>query len=289
MAPWFARNLAAIGTPLSPAGAKTLWLRTYDDLFCYGCDLSLRSYLEWGWLNILRSKVWAIGVNGARFLAEDCLVFLLPFVLVGLIRLRRRSSFVLATIYLILIYLAHSLAFTFPGPRGGFFHASTAALPFLFVAGAEGLETAVRWAARRRHWDLRQAQMVFATAAVLAAVVLSVYASVPKLSTWRDADQVYLEIGAWLAQRDAGEATVMVGNPPAFWYHTGHPSVVVPNAGVETLLAVADRYGVDYVTLDPNRPEPLAELYEDMETVGLVPVATFDGGRVQLYRLAGTP
>jgi hypothetical protein len=112
---------------------------------------------------------------------------------------------------------------------------------------------------------------------------------VPKLSTWRDADHVYLEIGAWLAQRDAGEATVMVGNPPAFWYHTGHPSVVVPNAGVETLLALADRYGADYVTLDPNRPEPLAELYGDMETVGLAPVATFDGGRVQLYRLAGTP
>jgi len=43
MGPWFIRNLNVIGTPLSPAGMKTLWLTTYDDLFCYGCDLSSRS------------------------------------------------------------------------------------------------------------------------------------------------------------------------------------------------------------------------------------------------------
>jgi hypothetical protein len=289
MTPWFARNMAAIGTPLASAGTKTLWLRTYDDLFCYGCDLSLRSYLEWGWLNILRSKVWAMGVNGARFLAEDCLVFLLPFVLVGLIRLRRCSSFVPATIYLILSYLAHSLAFTFPGPRGGFFHASTPALPFLFVAGVKGLETAVSWAARRRRWDLRQAQGVFAVAVGVGALALSAYTAVQKLPVWQQADEPYLEIGDWLAQQGVEEETVMIGNPPAFWYHTGHSALVVPNGGVETLLAVADRYGAAYLVIDPNRPEPLTELYEDMEMMGLAPVATFDGGRVQLYRLAGTP
>jgi 4-amino-4-deoxy-L-arabinose transferase-like glycosyltransferase len=289
MAPWFARNLSVIGTPLPPAGTKTLWLREYDDLFCYGCDLSLRSYLEWGWADILRSKVWAAGVNGARFLAEDCLVFLLPFVLVGLFRLRRRSPFVLSVVYLVLIFLTHSLAFTFPGPRGGFFHASTAAFPFLFVAGVEGLDAAVEWAARRRRWDLRQAQTVFAAAAVLAAVALSTNTAAQKLPAWRDADGVYLDIGAWLAQQGAGEATVMVGNPPAFWYHTGHPAVVVPNGDESTLLAVADRYGADYVILDPNRPEPLAELQAGGEGAGLALVATFDGGQVRLYRRVEVP
>ena len=289
IAPWFVRNLSVVGTPLSPAGTKTLWLRKYDDLFCYGCDLSLRSYLEWGWADILRSKVWAAGVNGARFLAEDCLVFLFPFVLVGLFRLRRRSLFVLSGVYLVLIFLIHSLAFTFPGPRGGFFHASTPALPFLFVAGVEGLDAVVEWAARRRRWDLRQAQTVFAAAAVLAAAALSMNTAVQKLPAWRDADGVYLDIGAWLAQQGAGEATVMVGNPPAFWYHTGHSAVVVPNGDESMLLAVADRYGADYVILDPNRPEPLAELQAGGEGAGLALVATFDGGQVRLYRRVEAP
>lgn len=284
MVPWFLRNLSITGTPLSPAGAKTLWLRTYDDVFCYRCDLSLRSYLGWGWVDILRSKLWAAGMNAARFLAEDCLVFFLPFVLIGLYRLRRCPPFTLSLIYLLLVYFAHSLAFTFPGPRGGFFHASAAVLPSLFTAGAEGLEVTVRWAARRRRWNPRQAQGVFAVATVVAAVALSGHVAVQRLSAWRDADAVYLKVDAWLARQGAEDATVMVGNPPAFWYHTGHPAVVVPNGDVDTLLAVADRYGVGYVVLDPNRPEGLAELDAGEGIAGLALVATFDGGQVQLYR-----
>ena len=260
--PWFIRNLGLIGAPLSPAGAKTLWLHTYDDMFCYGCDLSPHSYLAWGWGNILRSKLWALGVNLERFLAEDCLVFLLPFVLIGLYRLRRCSPFALSLIYLFLIYLTHSLAFTFPGPRGGFFHASAPVLPFLFVAGAEGLDAVVGWVGRRRRWNLRQAQVVFTVAMVVAAVAMSGYATVGKLSAWRDADAAYLEIGVWLDEQGVPDSTiVMVGNPPGFWYHAHRPAVVVPDGDVETLLMVTDRYGVSYVVLDQNRPASLTEFY----------------------------
>ena len=288
--PWFIRNLGLIGAPLSPAGAKTLWLRTYDDMFCHGCDLSLRSYLTWGWGNILRSKLWALGVNLERFLAEDCLVFLLPFVLIGLYRLRRRSPFALSLIYLFLIYLTHSLAFTFPGPRGGFFHASAPVLPFLFVAGAEGLDAVVGWVGRRRRWNLRQAQVVFTVAMVVAAVAMSGYATVGKLSAWRDADAAYLEIGVWLDEQGVPDSTiVMVGNPPGFWYYTHRPAVVVPNGDANMLLEACARYDIGYLVLDVNRPQPLAGLYRGMRVEGLEPVATFDGGPVRLYEWTGRP
>ncbi|NIV29499.1 MAG: hypothetical protein GWN58_08305, partial [Anaerolineae bacterium] len=244
------------------------------------------SYLAWGWADILRSKLWAMGVNFARFLAEDCLVFLLPFVLIGLSRLRRRPLFVLSTLYLMLIYLAHTLAFTFPGPRGGFFHASAAILPFLFTAGVEGLDAAVGWAARQRRWNLRQAQRVFGVAAVVLAALLSVYATARKLPVWRHADSVYEEVGPWLPQGSAAGEAVMVANPAAFWYYTGRRAVVVPNGGVDAVLAVADRYGVRHLLLDRNRPAPLAGLYT-METrhPRLRPVTVWGEGdkRVVLY------
>jgi hypothetical protein len=270
MLPWFVRNLALIGASLSPAGAKTLWLRAYD----------------WGWLDILRSKLWAVGVNLGRFLAEDCLVFLLPFVLIGLYRLRRRPPFTFSLIYISLTCCAHSLAFTFPGPRGGFFHASAAALPFLYVAGVEGLDAAMGWAARRRRWNLRQARVVFSTAMVVAAVALSAYAVAQKLPAWSRSDEVYLEVGAWLARQGAEDAKVMVANPPAFWYHTGHPAVVVPDDDVETLLDVCERYGVDYLVLDANRPASLSALYEDRAlSRQLALAATFEDGLVALWRV----
>jgi hypothetical protein len=287
MAPWFARNLSTVGTLLSPAGTKTLWLTNYDDLFCYGCDLSLRSYLAWGWGSILNSKLSALWINFQRLLAEDCQVFLLPFVFFGLYRLRRNPTIVISALCLLAFYLAHSLAFTLPGWRGGFFHSSSAVLPFLLVAGAEGLHAVVRWAARRRRWKLRQAQAVFTVAAVVAAVSLSGYAAVQKLRAWWDADSVYREIGAWMeANGVSASGTVMVDNPPGFTYHTRIPSVVVPNGDVDTLLDVCERYGVDYLVLDSNRPVPLKTLYEGMVlSPHLVPAESFKEGHVKVWKV----
>jgi hypothetical protein len=261
MAPWFLRNLSAIGRPLSPAGTATLWLRSYEDLFCYQCDLSLRSYLSWGGSNILRSKLWAASVNLGRFLAEDCLVFLLPFILLGSYRLRRRPPIPVALAYLLLVYVTHSLAFTFPGPRGGFFHASSPVLPFLFAAAAEGLDAAIAWAAPRRRWNLQQAKVLFGGAAVMLAASIGVYAASVQVPAWQRVDRVYEEVDRWLVERGAAQGNVMVANPPAFWYYTGRPAVVVPSGGVDDLLAAVERYGVRYVLLDQNRPTPLAALY----------------------------
>jgi 4-amino-4-deoxy-L-arabinose transferase-like glycosyltransferase len=287
MGPWFLRNFALIGAPLSPAGAKTLWLRVYDDLFCYGCDLSLSSYVAWGWGNILHSKLSALWINFQRLLAEDGLIFLFPFILVGLYRLRRRPVFVLSSVYLLLAYLLHSVAFTFPGPRGGFFHATAAVLLFLFTAGAEGLEVVVRWAGRRRRWNLRQAQAVFATATMVGVVILSVYVMAMHLPAWRDAGAVYRDVATWLdAQHGSDVPTVMVGNPPSFHYYAGVPAVVVPNGGVQTVLDVCERYGVDYLVLDSNRPDPLDALYEGrVSHPRLAQAVTFEDGRVVVWRV----
>jgi hypothetical protein len=291
MAPWFARNLSAIGALLPPAGAKTIWLRNYDDIACFGCDLSLRSYLDWGWRNILNSKLSALWINFQRFLAEDCLVFLFPFAIVGLYRLRRRLPFLLSVFYLLALYLAHSLVFTFPGWRGGFFHSSGVLLPFLFAAAMQGLDVVVGWVARRRrrHLNVQQARKVFTVAIVIAAVALSLYAASKTLPAWQGADVAYREIGLWLGAHDVSpDIVVMVNNPPGFTYHTGLPSVVVPNGGVETLLEVAERYHVTHVVLDSNRSRGLAELYDGAAVDGLDLVATFQNGRVELFRWRGS-
>jgi len=285
MMPWFVRNIGLVGHPLAAGGTKTLWLTNYDDLFCYGCDLSPRAYLQWGWSNILQSKLWALGVNLERFVAEDCLVFLLPFVLLGLYRGRRSRVLMLPAFYLTTLLVVHSFVFTFPGPRGGFFHASAPALPFLFAAGAEGLDHAVRWAAVRRRWKVRQAQGVFGVAAVLGAVMLSGYAAVPKVVQWLTADNPYTQVGLWLDEHDVGQAVVMSGNSPAFWYRTGYQGVAVPNGGVATVLAVADRYGVQYLALSRNHPIALDAFYSGRDgDPRFVPIA-IDCEDVRLYAL----
>ena len=288
MAPWFIRNVNLIGAPLSAAGTKTLWLTDYDDLFCYHCDLSLRSYLAWGWSNILDSKLFALWTNFQRLLAEDFMIFLLPFSIVGLYRLRRRAPFTLALIYLLLIYSVHSLAFTFPGWRGGLFHSSGALLPFLHAAGVIGLDASVRWAAqRRRGWNLRQAWVVFTAGIVALAIILSAYGLFIKLPSWNDSEQIYQTAGAWLDARQVPDgAIVMVRNPPGFWYHTARPAIVVPNEGIDGLLHAAARYRAAYLLLDKNYPKPLRPFYAGEEQDARLKQAAVwgeEGERTVLY------
>jgi len=290
MAPWFLRNINVIGAPLPSAGTKTLWLTDYDDIFCYNCELSLRSYLAWGWPNILHSKLFALWTNLQRLLAEDLVIFLLPLSAIGLYRLRRRPPFTLALVYLLAIYLVHSLAFTFPGWRGGFFHSSGVLLPFLHVAGVVGLDASVRWAARRRRgWNLRQAQAVFTGGLIVMAVLLSLYGILSKLPTWNNSERIYSTVGKWLTARAVpADTIIMARNPPGFWYHTARPAVVVPNEGLDGLLEAVERYHVEYLLLDQNCPGPLRPLYAGEEqNARLRQAAAWDeaGERVVLYAI----
>jgi hypothetical protein len=159
--------------------------------------------------------------------------------------------------------------FPFPGARGGLFHSGTALLPFIYAAAVIGLDEIINWAAaRRRGWRVAQAQQVFGAGLLVLAIVLSgfiYYGRVLKNNAWNSADALYPAIAAWVAGQNPS-AIVMIGNPPAYRYHGGGLSLVVPNENIETTLQAARRYHVDYLILDLNHPAPLAELYNQTVT-----------------------
>lgn len=254
MGPWFVRNWLAIGRPLSTAGMQTVWLTDYDDLFSYGKVLNLQTYLSWGWSNILRSKLRGLWLNLQTVLFVGWMVFLAAFGLLGAWRLRRRVEFRPALLYLVILYLALSLVFTFAGWRGGMLHSTVALLPTLFAAAMEGLDAAVAWAARRRPtWRPREAQQVFAGAFVLFAVVLSVVLYARELPGAAQAHP-YARAAAWLDAHASPQARAMVNDPATFYYHGRRECVAIPNAGQDTVLQVMRRYGIEYLVLDANNP-----------------------------------
>lgn len=269
MAPWFIRNLLAVGAPLSPAGTMTLWLTNYNDLYSFGKELSWYTYLAWGWSHILQAKLHAAWVNFQRLWAEDLMIFLLPFAAIGAWRLRRRWEFLPTLIYIPLLYIAMTLVFTEPGWRGGWFHSSVALLPFLYVAAMEGLDVVVGWIANlRRTWNVNQARRVFSAGLVMLAALLSAFLygqrvlSGPRgVSPWNERDQIYPQLVTWVDEHVPPETVVLVNSPPTFYYFSERPCLTIPNGDIETLLAVARRYNSDILVLDRNRPEPLAALY----------------------------
>jgi hypothetical protein len=170
----------------------------------------------------------------------------------------------LAGLYALLLFLVMTLIFAFPGARGGLFHSGAALLPFIYAAALVGLDRAVDWvAARRRHWHAPLAKRFFGVGLVVIAIALSssvYYGRVLRNNAWNNADALYPTIAAWIAQQNPS-ATVMIGNPPAYRYHGGGLSIIVPNENIETTLQVAGRYHADYLILDHNHPAPLAEVY----------------------------
>ena len=162
MLPWLVRNWQAAGTLLSAAGSQTIWLADYDDLFSYGRELSARTFLAQGIGPILRGRWWALTANLQTVLAVWGMIFLAPLALVGGWTLRRHILIQLVSLYALLLFLAMTLVFAFPGARGGLFHSGAAVLPFVCAAAVIGLDSAVDWAAaRRRHWNGQQAKQVF--------------------------------------------------------------------------------------------------------------------------------
>jgi hypothetical protein len=289
MAPWLIHNWVTTGRLLSIAGTKTLFLTHYDDLYSFGKVLDLPTYLSWGAGNILRSKLDALWANLLTLVAVDGLVFLAPFAVVGFWQRRRDPLNQAVMIYGAALYLAMSLAFTFPGVRGGMFHSGAALLPFIFASAMVGLDAVVAWvAARRASWKAATARRVFTWSLVALAVLVSgaIYAS--RVRNWNQADAVYAAIGERL--RNPSPGIVMVNDPPGYVYHTGQSAIVIPNGDVDTLLAAARRYGATWVVLDANRPAALAGLYDQPSSDSrLILAQTFESGGkpVYLFRVRG--
>ncbi len=275
MAPWFVRNWHVVGRPLPAAGTRTIFLRSYDELYSYGDLPSLEHYLAWGWEEIVRSKLEAGWSNLQTFIAVNNVIFLAPLSLIGIWVTRRRAFLWPAWTYGAALYGIMTLLFTFPGMRGGLFHSSASLLPALFATSVVGLDSTVGWVAqRRRRWDRHTAQRFFSLGLVILAIGLSILIYTSRVigtgswaaPSWNQADRSMAQVGRWIRARNDAGPVVMAGNPPAFTYHTGLWSIVVPNEGIADTVRAAQHYGASYIVLDQNRPAPLAALYSGQET-----------------------
>jgi hypothetical protein len=167
-----------------------------------------------------------------------------------------------------------TLAFTFPGARGGLLHSGTALLPFLLPAAAVGLDAAVEAAALRlRHWKPEKSKPMFALLTLFIVVCAAALLFMERVigpdwrrPRWPERDAVYAAAGAWLRSADGPEAMAAVNNPPGWYYYAELPSLVIPNGGVETLLQAMADHGARWLVLDADRPMALAELYADPES-----------------------
>ena len=248
MLPWFIRNVTALGLVLPTGGLRGIGFSQYDDLFRYSASAVPALAVDEAILRLLEVR-WTAALHGvATFIAVEGLIVLAPFMLIGW-WLRRGHPLLRGFSALALgIHLAMILGFPLPGYRGGLFHAVAALFPFWMALGVLGLDAAVGWMAkRRRAWNAEQAKRVFSMAALGFGVLMSLLiAHSSPINDSQELPSLYAELRAILPSG----VRVMINDPARLYYHLGHGGVTIPNASVEVVPEIAERYGIDYLVLE---------------------------------------
>ncbi len=175
---------------------------------------------------------------------------------------RRRNPVVLATAACALLPLATALAF---------FVQSRYLIP---LTGFLAILAGVGFAALPRHWSRR------ATGAIGVLLALSLVAASDGAEGWleRREPTEHRIVGEWLATNTPSDARVMTRSLITVYY-AERPAVAMPHSDVDTMLAYAQAWGVDYLVFDEYNMRSLrpdfADLADGFRHEGLQPVHAF--------------
>jgi len=295
LAPWLARNLSVFGTPLPSAGGHTLWIRTYNEQFSIGHEVSLSTYLDWGIVNIVGSKLYAWGELVGRTGLLLGGIFLIFFV-AGLWLFRRRADLAPFLVYFAVMFVAMGALFTFHSPKGAFYHSAPAWLPWAFGISVAALPPAATAAGSVWPFLRRPATHRFITvASVAGAIALSVMSSAILFAQW-DRSRVRDEQAAAFLRANAQPTDVIMASDPASIHPlSGNPGVAAPFDPYRVIEQVVDAYAVEWVVVlrsGPGETDPLnlwdgsAGTDSEGDHPSFLPAApAFEGDDVRVFRV----
>ncbi len=267
MGPWYVRNLSVFGTIMSPAGSRALWLTAYEDTFIYpASQLSMESWLASGWNEILKIRSWAFSNNIQTVFAAQGHIIVFPFIVAGMVLLRKDRRVQMGILAWVLLFLVMTFIFPFAGARGSFFHAGAALQPLFWVLAPYSLDRVVAWARSKGRFT-EHAYIVFRAALIQVVIMLSVWVVWVRViqNGWDEGELEYPVIEQFLIENGAQpEESVIVLSSPGYYMMTGRQAFVQPYGGVDTLLAVAEKYDIDYFIFEPDgRFKELTDFYNN--------------------------
>jgi hypothetical protein len=158
-----------------------------------------------------------------------------------------------------------SIIFTFPGPRGSWFHSAGALLPLIFICAVSGIDSLIDLLGKRwQRWNDPSTKPVFTGFLIVLAMVLSALAVNRDLI---DAEHqniratAYKEAATYMDINDV----VMTSDVTLVRHHTGLKTIALPTNDFETLFIVANRYSAKYLILDENVTADLVHIYQNQD------------------------
>ena len=259
LSPWLLRDLAVYGSPFPSAGGHTFWIRSYNEQFSIGHEVSLATFLGSGPVAIVGSRIGAWIELVGRTLGLLGGVFAIFFFGGAWIH-RRRPELAPFLGYWVVMFLVMGLVFAFHAPKGAYLHTASAWLPWAFAIAA-GSVGAVASAGGRAWRFLRRPQThrFLEVAGVAGAILLSLVASAGQVVSWNQSTANLRQAADFLAAAAGPDDVVMSYDPARLNLMSGHPGVAPPFDPFDVIGQVVDAYDVHWVvvTLEGEQRDPL--------------------------------
>lgn len=249
VSPWLIRNLLVFGTALPSTGGHTLWITSYNEQFSVGHDISLSTYLDWGWANIIGSKLetWAVVLGRTLVLMGGFLV--LPFI-GGLWAFRKRPDLAPFLVYFLLVFLLMGGLFTFHAPQSAWYHTAPAWLAFAYPVALAGIEPTFTFLGRFwRFLGRRQTHVFLGGIGLVAAVILSILGSASLYGGWlsnRERDEA---AASFFLEQGLTDDVVMYRDAAALHLLTGNPAIAIPYDPYPVIEEVARAYDARWLVV----------------------------------------
>jgi len=278
-APWIARNVAEIGSPVTPNLHRNMFLTDVRDFYAYGRDLTwdtLRANQTWGQIAGKRLYEMAASVK----IMYSTLDIVLPVAIAGglTVLAARRNAECLLRVAPVLILLSGLFVFDtvfYPyGSQGGSFKKGYLSLvPLLLPLGAYAFEQAIPRLAYRR------AAVMLTVGFMTANAVELTRADIRFNTTYLREMEKVRDVALALPDTNGDGEIILMAQDQFMLRFLGLRSVMIPMEDRDTVLEVARRYGADYLMMPPARPS-LDPLYTGEDT---------DPRFVQAAEVPGTP
>ena len=260
VSPWLIRQAMVFGTPLPSAGGHTLWITSYNEQFSVGHEVSVATYLAWGWANIITSKISTLGVIAGRTLVLMGGFLVISFV-GGLWFFRKRPDLAPFYVYFVALVVLMAGLFTFHAPQSAWYHSAPAWLGFglpLALAGLPPTATAIG-----RFWPFLRRPRTHAFLAgvgVLAAIVLSVLGSLSLYEGWVQGRERDEAAASFFVENGLTDDVVMYREASALNLISGNPAVAIPYDPFPVIEEAVRAYDVQWVVVSQQANELRAPL-----------------------------
>lgn len=267
VAPWLVRQAIVFGSALPSTGGHTLWITSYNEQFSIGHEVSLSTYLDWGWANIIGSKLSTLAVISGR-----TMVLMGGFLVIsfagGLWAFRRRPELAPFFVYFGAVVILMAGLFTFHAPQSAWYHSAPAWLGFGLPVALAGIPPTANAIGRLWPFLRRPRTHVFlGGVGVIAAIVLSILGSASLYDGWISGRGRNVTAAQFFIENELTDAVVMYREASALNLLSGNPAVAFPYDPYPVIEDAVRAYDVEWVVVTRLASELRA------------PLGLWDGGR----------